>query len=232
MILIWKGAGILVAVIGLVAICTGDKLAEALFGPQASPSIHNLTVQWLAAALTLVLALLLRIPRSIGIDPQTGAEVVIRPNHSLFWIPVIVWPIIFFILGIVVYYRTPTPAPALFEVTPAAAAKIKQQAAAKSLPRGWYVRLEAYCQRGVDAPLYSLEIVTTVDPARDYEFKASGIKIAVLKRQVEMLRGAQLDVGEQDGEVKFRVNNPNLEGEQLEKWRRDLELERPSLPKP
>jgi hypothetical protein len=105
MILIWNGAGILVAVIWFVSILAGDRLAKALFGPDASRGIHNLTGEWLAAGLTLVLALLLRTQREIGIDPKTGQEVVIRPNHSLFWIPVIVWPFIFFLLGIVVYFR-------------------------------------------------------------------------------------------------------------------------------
>ncbi len=105
MILIWNGAGVLVAVIWFVSIFAGDKLAKALFGPGASRGIHNLTGEWLAAGVTLALALFLRSQRAIGIDPHTGQEVVVRPNHSLFWIPVSVWPVIFFILGIVVYFN-------------------------------------------------------------------------------------------------------------------------------
>jgi len=44
-----------------------------------------------------------------------------------------------------------------------------------------------------------------------------------LIRQVEMLQGAEIDFAE----GKFRVNAPNLEGEQLNKWKRSLELEVP-----
>jgi len=67
--------------------------------------INNLFIEWLAAALTLILALLLRQHRVHAIDPYTGQEVVIRPSHSLFFIPVIAWPVIFFVLGIVVYFN-------------------------------------------------------------------------------------------------------------------------------
>lgn len=227
MILIWKGAGVLVAVIWFASILTGDRLAEALFGPRASPGIHNLTVEWLAAALTLALALLLRAQRATGVDAETGAEVVVRPEHSLFWIPVVAWPAIFFVIGVVVYLGAPGPAPPILEVTPAAAAKAKEAAAAKSLRRGWRVRVEAYWPKGLASPVYSVEAVAGLDRSRDYEFEAGGIKVAVLKRQVEMLRGARLDFGGEGAGEGFRVSNPNFEGEQLEKWRRDLELERP-----
>jgi Fe-S cluster assembly iron-binding protein IscA len=227
MILIWKGAGILVAVIWFVSILAGDELAAALFGPQASPGIHNLTVEWLAAVLTLALALLLRLQRVTGIDPQTGAEVTVRPDHSLFWIPVIVWPAIFLALGIFAYYEAPAPSPPVLEVTPAAAAKAREAAAAKSLPRSWRVRIEAYWPKGLESPAYSIQAVTGLDRARDYEFESAGVKVVVLKRQVDMLRGARLDYVEKNGEEGFLVNNPNFEGERVEKWRRDLELESP-----
>jgi len=105
MILIWKGAGILVAVIWFASVFTGDRVAEALFGPGASRGIHNLIIEWLAAVLTLALALLLRIQRATESDPQTGQDAVTWTSHSLFWIPVDVWPVIFFLLGIVVYFQ-------------------------------------------------------------------------------------------------------------------------------
>jgi Fe-S cluster assembly iron-binding protein IscA len=230
MILISNGAGIFVALIWLVSLFAGDRLAEVMFGSQASPRVHNLTGEWLAAALTLAFALFLRLQRTVAVDPATGTEVVTRPPHSLFWIPVIVWPVIFFALGVIVYYRTPAGNPALFEVAPAAVEKIKGTAAAKSMPRGWYLRVEVFCKEGIRPPQYSLDLVTEVNPTRDYQFKASGLRIVVLKRQVDLLRDAQVDVGGKDGET-FVVKNPNLEGSLLEKRRRDLELERPTPPK-
>jgi hypothetical protein len=105
MILIWNGAGVLVFWIWLMSIFAGDYLAKALFGANASNGMHNITGEWLAASLTLGLALLLRKQRTAGVHPQTGEEIVLRPCHSLFFIPVIVWPAIFFVLGIVVYFK-------------------------------------------------------------------------------------------------------------------------------
>jgi Fe-S cluster assembly iron-binding protein IscA len=230
MIVIWKGAGILVAVIWFTSIFTGDWVARKLFGPDASMALHNLTCQWLAAIFTLGLALILRTQRESRLDPDSGQTVVVPAGHSLFFIPVIVWPAIFFLIGIVIYFSAPTPSPELFGATPAAVAKVTQVAAAKSLPKVWHVRLEAYWPKGVSSPRYSVELATNLDRARDYAFETSGIKIVVLKRQVEMLRGAQLDFGEQDGEEKFQVSNPNFEGEKLKKWKRDLELEHPDSP--
>ena len=72
-----------------------------------------------------------------------------------------------------------------------------------------------------------MTLVSDIDRALDYEFKVSGIKVAILKRQVEMLRGARVDYGDEDGEEEFRVSNPNFEGEDLEKWKPSLKSERP-----
>ncbi len=224
MILIWKGAGILVAVLWFASMMTGDWVARTLFGPDASKGLHNLTCELLAAGLTLGLGLLLRTHRELRVDPESGQAVTVRPDHSLFFIPVLAWPAIFFALGVAVYYSASEPAPAIIDVTPAAVAKVKQAKAAK-----WrYVRIVAYWPKGRPSPAYSVELVRDVDRARDYAFETSGIKVVVLKRQVEMLQGAQLDYGKKDGEDGFQVKNPNFEADQLERWRRSLELERPS----
>ncbi len=36
------------------------------------------------------------------IDKETGQEIVIRPNHSLFWIKMQYWGVIFGIIGVVI----------------------------------------------------------------------------------------------------------------------------------
>ena len=105
MILISKGAGGLVAFIWFGSILAGDKLCDALFGPNVSNGRHNLTGEWLAAALTFMFALFLRFDRETTINAETGDRIVIRSSHSLFFIPVIVWPAIFFILGIAVSFK-------------------------------------------------------------------------------------------------------------------------------
>jgi len=100
-----KGAGSLVAAIWIVSIVAGDPLAALLIGPNASRAIHNFTGEWLAAAITLAFAILLRTQTEIGVHPETKEEAVIHSSHSLFFIPVAVWSAIFFILGIVVWFR-------------------------------------------------------------------------------------------------------------------------------
>ncbi len=219
MIIVWQGAGILVAVIAVAALFYGDKVAEALFGPDASPAIHNLTVQWFAGTLTLALALLLRVPRFF--ETKTKHEIVVRQKHTLFFIPVGLWAALFFALGIVVYYVSPRPGPAICEVTPSALAEMKQMRAAKSENR--YVRIKVYWPKAGRSPQYSINPVASMNPKQDYEFETKGVKIVVFKRQKEMLQGAEIDFVNEE----FRVNNPNLEGEELNTWRRNLELEDP-----
>jgi hypothetical protein len=111
MILIWQGAGILVAVIWVSSIFAGDWLAKAVFGTEVSGGLCNLTGEWLAATLTLGLALLVRKQRKLRPDPDSGRMVEVATAHSLFFIPVIAWPVIFFALGIAVYFHAPGRAP-------------------------------------------------------------------------------------------------------------------------
>jgi Fe-S cluster assembly iron-binding protein IscA len=228
MILIWKGAGILVAVIWFVSIIAGDRLARAMFGEDVSSGRCNLTGEWLAAALTLGLGLVLRWLHEPRPNPEGGPPIEASDDHSFFFIPVLVWPAIFFFIGILACYSAAAPSPAVFDLTPAAATKVKQEAAAKSMPSGWYVRIVAYWPKNDTSPRYAVSLASDIDRARDYEFKKGGIRVAILKRQVEMFRGARVDYGDEDGEVGFHVSNPNFEGEQLEKWRQNLIVENPS----
>jgi hypothetical protein len=126
MILIWQGAGILVAVIWVFSIFAGDWLAKAVFGTEVSGGLCNLTGEWFAATLALGLALLVRKQRELRLDPDSGRTVEVATSHSLFFIPVIAWPVIFFALGIVGYFRAPAHAPAPLDVTPSVSTKLKQ----------------------------------------------------------------------------------------------------------
>jgi len=55
-----------------------------------------------AAALTYGLHRLLLLQKGrVMIDKQTGQEIVLRSNHSLFFIPVKWWPVVFAVLGVV-----------------------------------------------------------------------------------------------------------------------------------
>jgi iron-sulfur cluster assembly protein len=52
----------------------------------------------------------------------------------------------------------------------------------------------------------------------DHTFQSSGIKVVVLKRQIEMLRGTKVDFGFEGDRQGFKVQNPNFEGEASKKW--------------
>ncbi len=193
MILIWKGAGGVVAIIWFISIFAGDRLARAVFGDEVSNGLCNLTGEWLAAAITLALALVLRSQRERWPDAGSGQVVEARAEHSLFFIPVLIWPAIFGVLGIVVYFSGKPPAPKLVEITPRGLDRVKWEAVEKGAPRNWYLRLEAHWPEGVCSLQHKLEIITGPVKASDFESESQGIRVAIPKRQVEMFRGAQLD---------------------------------------
>jgi iron-sulfur cluster assembly protein len=52
----------------------------------------------------------------------------------------------------------------------------------------------------------------------DVVFVVDGVKVVMLGRQVEMLRGTRIDYGRGDAGVGFKLQNPNFEGECVKKW--------------
>ena len=60
----------------------------------------------------------------------------------------------------------------------------------------------------------------------DYTFESSGMKVVVLKRQVDMLRGVEVDFGFDGDKQGFKIKNPNFEGEALKKWLPVLEKDK------
>jgi Fe-S cluster assembly iron-binding protein IscA len=223
MILIWRGAGILVVVIGIGSVVASDPLARALFGSGVSAGVRYLTGMWLAAALTLAFALVLR--RVQRVDPENGPEPPVTA-HSLFFIPVVAWPVIFFALGPALYLSVAPSGPPLVELSPRASERVSQAAAAKGSSRVWHFRMEAHWPKGEDAPQYKMDVVSGRAGEYDAAFETNGIRVAVPKYQADMFRGARVDLAEAGGEESFVVHNPNFEGEQLEKWRPVLESQR------
>ncbi|MGC3957599.1 MAG: hypothetical protein QM813_06450 [Verrucomicrobiota bacterium] len=103
--IIWSGFGFLVAVVGFAALIFTEVISEKITGDDQFYQQHGWVIligMLVAAALTYGLhrLLLLQKGRAV-IDKQTGQEIVLRPNHSLFFIPVKWWPIVFVILGVV-----------------------------------------------------------------------------------------------------------------------------------
>ncbi len=104
MILVWRGAGILVAIIAVASLFTGDYVAETVLGGNVSNRARTLTIFWMSALLTLPLALLLRRPAEPFQGKPTDPEAFRYEPHDLFFVPVVWWPLIFFVLGIASYF--------------------------------------------------------------------------------------------------------------------------------
>lgn len=54
----------------------------------------------IAALPTYIVGRMWNSPR-VDIDPDTGSEVMWKPNHTMFWIPMQYWGIIYVIIGII-----------------------------------------------------------------------------------------------------------------------------------
>ncbi len=73
--------------------------------------------------------------------------------------------------------------------------------------------------------LHKLDLDSKVFPD-DSLSESAGVRVVMLKRQVEMLRGAEVDYGKFDGEQGFKIENPNFKGELAKKWLASLEREK------
>jgi len=106
--IVWSGFGFLVAIIGLASLVFTEIAFESItkneqFYQQNSWVI--LVAMVVAAILTFGLHKLLSLKKPrIVIDKETGKEMEIRGSHSLFFIPVKWWPILFLILGLVLVF--------------------------------------------------------------------------------------------------------------------------------
>jgi hypothetical protein len=105
MMIFWRGYGFLVAIIGIAALALTRNISEKITGDKHFYLHHGwvfLIGMIVAAALTYGLhKLLLREKERVLIDKETGGEVVLASNHSLFFVPVQLWPPIFIVIGIV-----------------------------------------------------------------------------------------------------------------------------------
>jgi hypothetical protein len=103
--IIWQGLGILVAVVCLGGLAVTEKVFEGMTGDDYFYQDHGwvkLIGMLFVAALTYGLHKLLLLQKGqLVIDKETGEEIVLRPTHSLFFIPVKWWPVAFVVLGLV-----------------------------------------------------------------------------------------------------------------------------------
>lgn len=103
MILVWKGLGILVAVIGAASAWGIGALINFASQDAAYTDQHTWTaaVIWFSTALLVFMLdkAVSRMPGPSITDPSTGYKVYFERNDSLFFIPIKFWPYIFLVLG-------------------------------------------------------------------------------------------------------------------------------------
>jgi iron-sulfur cluster assembly accessory protein len=78
-----------------------------------------------------------------------------------------------------------------------------------------YLRLRVLAG-GCQGFMHKLDLDPTVT-ADDHVFESSGVRVAIARRQLGLLRGTVVDFGEKDGKKGFMVENPNFKGESTTK---------------
>jgi len=103
--IIWRGVGFLVAMIGIASLALAEVISERITGDGQFYQHHGwvaLIAMLVAAALTYGLHRLLLLEKGrVVVDKETGQEIVLRPKHSLFFVPVQLWSVIFVVFGLV-----------------------------------------------------------------------------------------------------------------------------------
>lgn len=106
--IIWKGWGILLIVIGVAALLLTEVVIEALLGNPAYFQDHT----WPMAAAVLIAAgavwvLGNRLNGGTGrtlVDQETGEQVVLRGDHSFFFIKLQYWAPILAVLAVLLLF--------------------------------------------------------------------------------------------------------------------------------
>jgi Fe-S cluster assembly iron-binding protein IscA len=109
-----------------------------------------------------------------------------------------------------------------------AAAKALGGLAKKDGMKQFHLRIEIRYTAG--SVRHALELDPAAPTAADRAFQSGGISVVVLKDQVEMLMGCSVDYDQQ--EHGFRIKNPNFEGEDAQKWLKELARRAPKQPVP
>jgi ATP/ADP translocase len=103
--IIWSGLGFLVAAITFLLLLIAEYVTESLFRDEAYYQAHGwpkLLAFFLAAMVIWPLGKYLNSKQGkIMIEKETGKEVLIKPKHSLFLIPMEYWGPILLALGII-----------------------------------------------------------------------------------------------------------------------------------
>jgi hypothetical protein len=104
--LVWQGAGVLVAILGGGVVVLTNFVATKVFGEvkygNPRPWIGFVAFGLAAALVWGLHRRLSRTPPRVVIDKETRQEIVLEERHTLFFIPVKYWPAIFLAIGVFV----------------------------------------------------------------------------------------------------------------------------------
>ena len=92
---IWTGRGI----VALLFVAIGYGITASLINTGGKEDLEIAYSLLIASPLTFFVGQYWNKPK-LMIDPQTQQEVLYKPKHSVFWIPMQYWGIIFLLLGI------------------------------------------------------------------------------------------------------------------------------------
>jgi iron-sulfur cluster insertion protein len=113
---------------------------------------------------------------------------------------------------------------ALVTVTPKAAETISRLIDDQRMTGKLCLRLRVV-PGGCQGFMHKLDLDPDVSP-EDFTCESAGVRVVVFKRQMEMVRGAEVDFGEVDGRQGFKIENPNFKGESAKRWLALLEKEK------
>ena len=103
--IIWKGAGFIVAVVAFLMLLVTELSVEAFFGDDKYYQTHGwpkLVAFFIAGCIVFFIGKYLNRKKGrVLIDKETGKEVALKSAHSLFFIDVEYWSYILFALGVV-----------------------------------------------------------------------------------------------------------------------------------
>lgn len=106
MIIIWKGRGGLVILIAIGAFLAMNAVTVSVYHDNDYFELHRwpkVAALWLAGLVSYLIGTYLNSRNArVLIDKRTGHEVVLRPDHSLFFVRMEYWGAILFVLGVVI----------------------------------------------------------------------------------------------------------------------------------
>lgn len=107
--IVWRGYGILVVLLAVLGMVLGQLGVEAMGAalPEAYRPGGGFIGMLLAAALVYGLHRLIdaKQPPRVLVDKETGQEMVFKPKHDLFFIPVKYWSFVLIALAVVLLFQ-------------------------------------------------------------------------------------------------------------------------------